>query len=135
MPWGSSLATVHGLLPAGFSRCEVRGLGHVGFSSCDSQALKHRFSGCGAQASVVPRHVDSFWTRDRTCASCIAGGFFTTEPLEKTTYSFFSLFFFFLTKLHYFTSFQVKLLFYCKMQSPPSPFLTTGGLCLGPSRK
>ena len=96
---GSSLGAVHGLLS-----CGVRGLGHTGFSSCDSQALKHRFNGCGAQASVVPRHVDSFWTRDRTCASCIAGGFFTTEPLEKPTYSFFFSFCYKILLLHKFSS-------------------------------
>ena len=33
----------------------------------------------------------SFWPRDRTCVSCIAGGFFTPEPLEKTNLWFSSV--------------------------------------------
>ena len=33
---------------------------------------------------VVPWHVESFWTRDRTHAPTVAGGFLTTGLLEKS---------------------------------------------------
>ena len=33
---------------------------------------------------VAPWHVDSFWTRDRTHAPTVAGGFLTTGLLEKS---------------------------------------------------
>jgi len=32
---------------------------------------------------VISSSRRSFWPRDQTCISCIAGGFFTTGPLEK----------------------------------------------------
>ena len=36
----------------GFSCYRAQALGHAGFSSCSSQALEHRFSSCGARASL-----------------------------------------------------------------------------------
>jgi len=37
---------------------------------------------------VVPRHVGSSQTRDRTCVSCIGRRFFTTEPPGKPSVGF-----------------------------------------------
>ena len=127
---GSSLAAVHGLLTAGFSRWGVRthGLQQLRLPGSQAQAreLWRTSFSCSPARGL-------FLDQGSTCASCIAGGFFTTEPPGEPACSF--LFSFFFTKLHCFTSFQVKRLIYCKMQNPPSPLLTTGGVFLGPLRK
>ena len=69
----------------GFSCCRAQALGLVGFSSFGFQALHHRLSRC--IDLIVPRHVESSWTRDQTHVSCIGRCgflffvfFFTTEP-------------------------------------------------------
>ena len=39
--------------------------------------------------SPTSRHKTCVWPRDQTCVSCIAGGFFTTEPPGKLNYLFY----------------------------------------------
>ena len=55
----------------------------VGFSSCTTGTRIPWLLGSRAWASLLQGMWDlsgSSWTRDRTCISCIAGRFFTTEP-------------------------------------------------------
>ena len=50
----------------GFSCCGARALGCTGFSSCGTQAQQLWHMGL-----VAPWHVESSWTRDRTCVLCV----------------------------------------------------------------
>ena len=57
-------------------------------SSCGSW-LKSTGSIVVCMGLIAPRHMESFWTRDRTVSHALAGGFFTTEPLGKPLYGVF----------------------------------------------
>ena len=51
----------------------------AGFSSCGTQAQQLWYLGL-----VALQHGGSSWTRDRTCAPALAGGFLTTVPPGKS---------------------------------------------------
>ena len=55
-----------------------------GLSSCRPWGLEHSLNSCGQCLDLVaPQHVGYSWIRDQTYFSCLAGGFFTTEPPGK----------------------------------------------------
>ena len=54
-----------------------------GLSSCNSPGSREEAQYLWHTGLVVPQQVGSSQTRDQTRVSCIAGGFFTTEPPGK----------------------------------------------------
>ena len=78
---------------------------------------------------AMPHSRESSWTRDQThdsCVSCVAGGFFTTEPLRKPTGD--SLLNANLEKLRTFFFFKEGVIFLQKwgnINSKLRPFLAT----------
>ena len=57
---------------------------HRGFSSCNSQDLGHRLLWLWCMGFSCPQHVESSWTRDRTCVPCFGRRILSTVPPGKS---------------------------------------------------
>ena len=71
-----SLVGVRGLLLVRSTGSRAHGCQRLWFPGSRAQAQQLRCTGF-----IAPWHLGPSWTRDWTCVSCIAGGFFSTEPL------------------------------------------------------
>ena len=75
---GPQSARASVVVARGLSSCNAQALGHVSFSGCGMWSQQLWLEGSRVQAQqlwhmglVVPQHVRSSWTRDRTCVPCI----------------------------------------------------------------